>query len=139
MDRLEEIRKKDWQLNNHAFPIHSNKQLCKRDIVWLISEIERVRKEAEAAIETLKGENEKLAFENDRLRKEKDDLVLANKGRKALSEAQFSCMEKLEKEKEWLINGWAKLRSVVSPRQYPTEYEKESILKEMQQALKEEE
>ena len=51
MDRLEEIRKKDWQLNNHIFPVHSNKQLCKRDIVWLISEIERLGKALEKIVE----------------------------------------------------------------------------------------
>ena len=53
MDRLEEIKKKDWQLNNHIFPVHSNKQLCKRDIVWLISEIERLKKEKEWLAEEL--------------------------------------------------------------------------------------
>ncbi len=51
MDRLEEIRKKDWQLNNHVFPVHSNKQLCKRDIDWLIDEIERLRKEKEEMLD----------------------------------------------------------------------------------------
>ncbi len=116
MDRLEEIRKKDWQLNNHTFPIHSNKQLCKRDIVWLISEIER-------------------------LRKEKDDLVLANKGRKALSEAQFRCMEKLEKEKEWLVWENAKQLPGFAPWRNNEEREelKKTVVEKMQQALKEEE
>ena len=101
----------------------------------LDKETERVRKEAEAAIETLKGENEKLAFENDRLRKEKDDLVLVNKGQKALTGAQFSCMEKLEKEKEWLIRQYLYQIGYGAAK---TEKEARERFEEiMQQALKE--
>ena len=46
-------------------------------------------------------------------------------------------IERLRKEKEWLLNGWAIMRSKVCPRQYPSAYEKESLLIEMKQALKE--
>ena len=80
------------------------------DTVWAISEIER-------------------------LKKENNDLVLANKGRKALSEAQFSCMEKLEREKEWLINTWVEDVSdgdgILSKDTL-----REGLIKDMQQALK---
>ncbi len=76
-----------------------------------------IREEKDKEIERLKDENAVLSDEciRDtkeiaRLKKKNNDLVLANKGRKALAGAQFSCMERLEKEKErlkkekeWLI------------------------------------
>ena len=78
--------------------------------------------------------------DTERLKKEKDDLVLANKGRKALSEAQFSCMEKLEKEKEWLVWENAKQLPGFAPWRNNEEREelKKTVIDKMQQALKEE-
>ena len=69
------------------------------------------------------------------LKKEKDDLVLANKGRKALTGAQFSCMKKLEKEKEWLIETWA--TEIADEQDSKIEGIKVYIERDMQQALKE--
>ena len=92
------------------------------------------RKLRDKEIERLKDENAVLSGEcirdtkeTERLKKENNDLILANKGRKALTGAQFSCMEKLEKEKEWLLDNMI--------------YEKDDrqwIENKMQQALKEE-
>ncbi len=94
-----------------------------------------IREEKDKEIERLKDENAVLSDECirdtkeiERLKKENNDLILANKGRKALTGAQFSCMEKLEKEKEWLLDNMI--------------YEKDDrqwVENRMQQALKERE
>ena len=87
------------------------------------------------AVFKLLKENRKLRDKKiERLKKENNDLILANKGRKALTGAQFSCMEKLEKEKEWLITQLCK------DWDQDAGTEKEDlrgfVIKEMQQALK---
>lgn len=63
----------------------------------------------------------------ERLGKENNDLILANKGRGALTKAQFKVMERLEKEKEWLVQELS----------YRTARDRLAVDKEMHQALKE--
>ncbi len=74
--------------------------------------------------------------EIERLRKENNDLILANKGRKALTGAQFSCMKKLEKEKEWLLKSYVDNLLIQSSN---VGYMKlrTDLIDDMQQALKE--
>ena len=76
--------------------------------------------------------------EIERLKAEKDDLILVNKGRKALIGAQFKCMEKVEKEKGF----WkATLHTVLEENESGDGVENEMYEYEraLQQALKERE
>ncbi len=85
-------------------------------------------KPIEDRLQTYLEMSDELEYANkeiERLKKENNDLILANKGRKALTGAQFSCMEKLEKERKWLLDNMV--------------YEKEDkqwVENRMQQALK---
>ncbi len=114
MDRLEEIKKELSYVKGNK---SNNAWLTWQEADWLISEIER-------------------------LKKEKEDLVLVSKGREAMTKAQAKLISRAEKEKEWLIKGWARTRCINDKHggivKETLEQITEFILKSMQQALKEE-
>ena len=115
MDRLEEIKKEMecWKHCDSYYAYWHN--YIKEDMVrWLISEIERLNK----VIQTQADISERL------------DIVKESKDKE---------IERLRKEKEWLINNWVKdkhyINNLWAVDQLSMNTHKEKILSEMQQTL----
>ena len=139
-DGMEKFEDGDW-IKVEEVEQADIKSGIKQPMEGLLYDLDLMPEQIKSAINDLRREVVECQYrENERLKKEKDDLVLANKGRKALTGAQFSCMEKLEKEKEWLLNKCAKNECYIHNLWAPGKSEKEykTILTDsMQQALKE--